>query len=81
MRRFLIGLVLAFVPLCSVAETAALSGAWRPADVNESAASVHTGDPGLKAFDPARLTAFDGGANGSWVLLTPAAGPRRCRCP
>ena len=74
MRRFLIGLALAFVPLCSVAETAALSGAWRPAETGEVAASIHADDPALKTFDPARLTAFDGGANGSWVLLRPASG-------
>ncbi|HET7924192.1 MAG TPA: diguanylate cyclase, partial [Rhodanobacteraceae bacterium] len=74
MRRFLIGLVLAFAPLCSVAETAALSGAWRPAVSGETAAQARAGDPVLKTFDPARLTAFDGGENGSWVLLTPASG-------
>ena len=71
MRRFLIGLVLAFAPLCSIAAPATLSGAWRPAEAGELAGSIRADDPALKAFDPARLTAFDGGANGSWVLLTP----------
>ncbi|HEX5121971.1 MAG TPA: diguanylate cyclase [Rhodanobacteraceae bacterium] len=74
MRRFLIGLVLAFVPLCSVAETAALNGAWRPAVHGESAASVRPDDPALKPFDPARLSAFGDDADGSWVLLKPASG-------
>lgn len=74
MRRFLIGLVLALVPLCSIAAPTALSGAWRPAETGEAAASVRAEDPALKAFDPARLTAFDGGTNGSWVLLKPALG-------
>jgi diguanylate cyclase (GGDEF)-like protein len=73
-RRFLIGLALAFVPLCSVAETTALTGAWRPAETGEAAASIHTDDSALKAFDPTRLTAFDGGTNGSWVILKPASG-------
>ena len=61
MRRFLIGFMLTFVPLCSVAETAALTGAWRPAVQGETAAAVRADDPSLRAFDPARLTAFDGG--------------------
>jgi diguanylate cyclase (GGDEF)-like protein len=73
-RRFLIGLLLALIPLCSVAETAALLGAWRPAENGESAASIRADDPALRTFDPARLTAFDGGANGSWILLRPASG-------
>ena len=74
MRRFLIGFMLTFVPLCSVAETAALTGAWRPAVQGETAAAVRADDPSLRAFDPARLTAFDGGDNGSWVVLRPASG-------
>jgi len=73
-RLFLIGLVLALVPLCSIAAPPALSGAWRAADAGESAVSVRADDPALKAFDPARLNAFDGGANGSWVLLKPVSG-------
>jgi len=73
-RRFLIGLALALIPLCSVAETAALSGAWRPAENGEKASSIRPDDPALNAFDPARLNAFDGGANGSWILLKPASG-------
>jgi len=73
-RRFLIGLALALLPLCSVAETAALSGAWRPAENGETASSIRPDDPALNAFDPARLNAFDGGANGSWILLKPASG-------
>ena len=73
-RRFLIGFVLAIAPLCCVAGTAALSGAWRPAATNEAAASVRVDDPALKAFDPARLTAFDGGDDGSWIVLKPASG-------
>jgi diguanylate cyclase (GGDEF)-like protein len=72
-RAFLIGLVLTFVPLCAEASTV-LSGAWRPAEANETAAAVRRDDPGLTAFDPSRRHAFAGGANGSWILLWPAAG-------
>ncbi|HEY6893898.1 MAG TPA: diguanylate cyclase [Rhodanobacteraceae bacterium] len=74
MRRFLIGLALALIPLCSIAAPPALSGAWRPAAAGETAASVRVDDHALKRFDPARLTAFEGDANGSWVLLAPASG-------
>jgi len=71
---FLIGLLLALVPLTGFAATPTLAGAWRPAPAHESAASVHRNDPGLASFDPARLNAFDGGEYGSWILLWPAEG-------
>jgi diguanylate cyclase (GGDEF)-like protein len=71
-RRFLIGLVLAFVPLCCFAASA-LTGAWRAAATGETAATIRAGDPELKPFDPARLTAFEGGDSGSWIVLQPAS--------
>jgi diguanylate cyclase (GGDEF)-like protein len=73
-RFFLIGLLLALVPTLGTASTATLAGAWRPASSHESIASVRRDDPRLVRFDPARLQAFDGGDDGSWILLWPEQG-------
>lgn len=74
MRFFLLGLLLAFVPTLVTAAPATLVGAWRPAASHESVASVRRDDPGLMRFDPARLHAFEGGDDGSWILLWPEQG-------